>query len=87
MIETLEGNNKALANLNKPLTLLIDRVIMASYLLSLLSKITSPEPISHFNRVEDIDSNRVNDQLIKKTKPVTLYNNLSTFRNTLKILK
>ena len=59
-----------------------DRGILASYLMSPLSKITNPENISHFKLVKDCSSNRVNDLLIHNTIPITLYNNLLTFRDT-----
>ena len=70
---TPEENNKALAKLNdKLLEKLNDRGIIASYLLSPLSKITNPENTSQFKLVKVPDSNRVNDLLINKTIPVTL---------------
>ena len=59
-----------------------DRAILASYLLSPLSKITNPENTSQLKLVKDHNSNRVNDLLIQKTIPVTLFNNLLTFRDT-----
>ena len=59
-----------------------DRVILASYLISPLSKITNPENTTQFNLVNDSSSNRVNDLLIHNTIPITLYNNLLTFRDT-----
>ena len=59
-----------------------DRGIIASYLMSTLSKITNSEHTSQFKLVKDPDSNRVNYLLISKTIPVTLYNKLLTFRDT-----
>ena len=59
-----------------------DRGIIESYLLSPLSKITKPEHTSQFKLVKDPSSNRVNDLLMNKTIPVTLCNNLLTFRDT-----
>ena len=61
-----------------------DRVILASYLLTLLSKMTNPENASQFKLVKDSSSNRINDLLIHNTIPITLYNNLLTFRVTVK---
>ena len=55
--------------------------MLATYLLCLLSKIDNPELTSQFTLVKGPDSNRVNDLLINKRIPVTLYNNLLTFRN------
>ena len=59
-----------------------DRVILASYLLSPLSKITNRENSTQFKLVKDHNSNRVNDLLINKSIPITLHNNLLTFRDT-----
>ena len=59
-----------------------DRGILASYLISPLSKITNPENTSQFKLVKDSSSNRVDDLLIHNTIPITLYNNMLTFRDT-----
>ena len=80
--ETSIIDNKALENLNKLLEIMNDGGILASYLMSLLSKITSPENSSHFKLVKDSNSNRVNDLKIHNSIPITLYNNLLTFRDT-----
>ena len=61
-----------------------DRGIFASYLRSLLSKITSPENTSQFKLVKDSSSNRVNDLLIHNSIPLTLHKNLLAFRDTSK---
>ena len=76
-------NNNALENINnKLLEIMNDRGILASYLLSHLSKITNPEHTSQPKRVKDPSSNRVNDLLIIETIPVTVYYNLLIFRDT-----
>ena len=81
--ETSIENNKALSILNnKHLEIMIDRAIIASYLLAPLSKIINPEHASQFKVVEDTNLNRVNDLLINKTKAVTLNNNSLTFCDT-----
>ena len=81
--ETSVKNNQAIENLNnKLLEILNDRGILASYLMSPLSKITNPENNTQFNLVKGYNSNRVNDLLKKKTIPITLYNNMLTFRDT-----
>ena len=81
--ETSIKNNKTLEILNnKLLEILNDRGILASYLMSPLSKITNPRNTSHFKLVKDHNSDRVNNSLIKKTIPITLHDNLLTFRNT-----
>ena len=76
-------NNQAIENLNnKLLEIMNDRGILASYLMSLLSKITNPENTSQFKLVKDSNSNRVNDLKIHNTIPITLYGNMLTFRDT-----
>ena len=59
-----------------------DRGILASYLMPPLYKITNPQNTSQFKLVNDHNSKRVNDLLIHNTIPVTLFNNLLTFRDT-----
>ena len=81
--ETSIKNNEAIENLNnKLLEIMNDRGVLATYLMSPLSKITNPEKASQFKLVKDSNSNRVNDLLINKTVPLTLYNNMLTFRDT-----
>ena len=66
-------NNQAKDNLiNKLLEIMNDRGILASYLMSPLSKTTNPEISSQFILVKDSSSNRVNELKINKTKPITL---------------
>ena len=85
IIESYIKNNKALEHFNnKLLEIMNDRGILASYLMSPLSKITNPENSSQFTLVKDSNSNRVNVLKVNKTKPSTLYNNLLTFRDTVK---
>ena len=81
--ETSLKNNQAIENLNnKLLEIMNDRGILATYLMSPLSKITNPENTSQFKLVKDHNSNRVNDLKINKTIPITLYDNILTFRDT-----
>ena len=81
--ETCIKNNQAIENLNnKLLEIMNDRGILASYLMSPLSKITNPENASQFKLVENSNSSRVNDLKINKTIPITLNNNMLTFRDT-----
>ena len=81
--ESSTTNNKTIEILNnKLLEIMNDRGIIASYLLTPPSKITTPENTSQFKLVKDSTSNRVNDLLINKTIPVTLQDNLLTFRDT-----
>ena len=67
---------------NKLLEIMIDIGILASYLMSPLSKITNPENTAQFILIKDSSSNRVNDLKINNSIPITLHNNLLTFRDT-----
>ena len=81
--ETSIKNNQAIENLkNKLLEIMNDRGILASYLMSPLSKITNPENSTQFKLIKDSTSNRVNDLKINMSEPITLHNNLLTFRDT-----
>ena len=74
--ESSKENNLALENLNnKLLEIMNDRGILASYLMTPLSKITNPDNTTQFKLEIDPNSNRVNDLLLKNKIPVTLYNN------------
>ena len=76
-------NNLAIENINNNLLeIMNDRGILATYLMSPLSRITNPENSSQFKLVKDSSSNRVNDLKINKTIPITLYGNMLTFRDT-----
>ena len=88
MTENSIKNNEALENLNnKLLKIMNDRSILASYLMSPLSKITNPENTTQFKLVKDSSSNRVNELLIRNTIPITLLGNLLTFRDTNKVFE
>ena len=81
--ETSIKNNLAIENINNNLLeIMNDRGILATYLMSLLSRITNPDNASQFRLVKDPSSNRVNDLKINKTIPITLYGNMLTFRVT-----
>ena len=83
--ETSITNNLAIENMNNNLLeIMNDRGILATYLMSPLSRITNPENSSQFKLVKDPSSNRVNDLKINKTIPITLYGNMLTFRDTSK---
>ena len=74
---------KTIKNFNDKLLEIIDnRVIIASYLLSSLYKTTKPKNTIQFKIVKKSNSKRINDLLIHNTKPVILYNNLLTIRDT-----
>ena len=81
--ETSIKNNLAIENINNNLLeIMNDRGILASYLMSPLSRITNPDNTSQFRLVKDHNSNRVNDLLMKNKIPITLYGNMLTFRDT-----
>ena len=76
-------NNQVIENLdNKLLEIMNDRRFLASYLMSPLSKITNPENTTHFKSVKDSNSNGVKDLKRNNSIPITLHNNLLTFRDT-----
>ena len=81
--ETSVKNNQAIENLdNKLLEIMNDRVIIASFLLSPLAKIFNLENSTQFKLINDSTSDRVNDLKINNSIPITLYNNILTFRDT-----
>ena len=81
--ETSIRNNLAIENINNILLeIMNDRGILATYLMSPLSRITNPENSNQFKLVKDPSSNRVNDLKINKTIPITLYGNMLTFCDT-----
>ena len=76
-------NNKALENLNDKFSEILNKGgIIATYLLSPLSKITNPEHFSQLKLLKDPNSNRVYELLINKTIPVTFYDIFLIFRDT-----
>ena len=85
---TSKENNKALEKSNDKLfEIMNDRGILASYLMSPLSKITNPKDSTQFKLIKDSTSNRVNDLLIRNTIPITLHDNLLTFLDTSKVFE
>ena len=81
--ETSLKNNQAIEKLdNKLLEIINDRGIIASYLLSPLSKLLNPENAIQFKLINDSTSDRFNDLKINNSIPITLYNNILTFRDT-----
>ena len=82
-IRETNNNNKTLEIFNsKLLEIMNDRGILATTLMSLLSKITNPKNTRQFQLVNFSSSNRVNDLLIHNTIPLFLNNTLLTFRDT-----
>ena len=83
MMITSKEHNKALEILNnKLLEYMNDRGIIDSYLLSPPSKITNPENTTQFKLAKYYTSNKVIDLLIQNSIPITLHDNLLTFRDT-----
>ena len=64
-----------------------DRSTIATYLMSPLSKITNPESSTQFKLLKEFSSSRVNDLLIHITIPISLHDNLLTFRDTGKMFE
>ena len=88
LTESSKDNNLALENLNnKLLEIMNDRGILATYLISPLSKIANPENTTQFKLEKDPSSNRVNDLKIHNSIPITLHNNLLTFRDSGKVFE
>ena len=78
--ESSKENNLLLESVNnKLLEIMNDRGILASYLMTPLSKITNPENSSQFRLEKDAYSNRVNNLLMKNKIPITLYGNILIF--------
>ena len=83
--ETSTDNNKAPENLNnKLLEIMNDRGIIASYLLSPLSKINHTENTTQFKLLKDSSSNGVNELLINNSIPITLHDRLLIFGDGVK---
>ena len=83
LTETSKENNIAIEKLNnKLLEIMNDRGILASYLMSPLSKITNTEISTQFKLIKVSSSNRVNDLKINNSIPITLHNTLLIFRDT-----
>ena len=86
--ETFNKNNKAIENINnKLLEIRIDSGKTTTYLLSPLSKDTNPGKTCLFKLLKGSSSNRVNDLLIHNSIPITLHDNLLTFRDTGKVFE
>ena len=86
--ETSMTSNKEIENLNtKPLEIMIDRGILAFFLMSPLSKITNTKNTSQFRPVKNSTSNRVFNLLIQSSIPITLHDNFSTFRDSDKVFE
>ena len=81
-------NNKAIENFNeKILELMNDKGLIAPYLTSSLVILFRPENKSQFRLRKDTNSTKLNDFLIHRGIPVTLFSNMIIFRDSNKYFK
>ena len=66
---------------------MIDKDMIAPFLASSLANLFEPENRSQFKLIKDQNSIRMNEILMNKSIPVTLYSNMLTFRNSNKSFK
>ena len=83
LTEMSDNNNKAIENLNeKILELMNDRGMIAPYLASSLVNLFKPENKSQFRLRKDPNSTKMNNFLIHRDIPVTIFSNLLLFRDS-----
>ena len=83
LTENSINNNKAIENLNeKILELMDEKSMIAPYLVSSLSNVFNLENKSQFRLRKDPNSTKINDFLIHRAIPVTLFSNMITFRDS-----
>ena len=88
LTENSVNNNKAIENLNeKFLELMNDKGMITPYLASSLVNLFKPENKSQFRLRKDNNSTKMNDFLIHRGIPVTLFSNMITFRDSNKSFK
>ena len=88
LTENSINNNKAIENLNeKILELMNQKGLIAPYLASSLVNVFKPENKSQFRLRKDNNSTKMNDFLIHRGIPVTLFSNMITFRDSNKSFK
>ena len=88
LTENSINNNKAIENLNeKTLELMDEKGMIAPYLISSLSNVFNLENKSQFRLRKDPNSTKINDFLIHRGIPVTLFSNMITFRDSNKSFK
>ena len=75
-------SNQAIENLDNKLLEIMNEIMYTSIIINVPFKITYPQNTSQFKLVKDPSSNRVNDLKIHNSKPITLYGNILTFRDT-----
>ena len=88
LTENSFNTNKAIENLNeKILELMNDKGLIAPYLTSSLVNLFKPENKSQFRLRKDTNSTKLNDFLIHRGIPVTLFSNMIIFRDSNKSFK
>ena len=88
LTENSINNNKAIENLNeKILELMDEKGMIAPYLVSSLSNVFNLENKSQFRLRKDPNSTKINDFLIHRGIPVTLFSDMITFRDSNKSFK
>ena len=88
LTENSNNNNKAIENLNEQiLELMNDQGLLAPYLSSSLFNLFKPENKSQFRLRRDPNSTKLNDSLIHRGIPVTLFSNMILFRDSNKSFK
>ena len=88
LTENSINNNKAIENLNeKILEMMDEKGMIAPYLVSSLSDVFNLENKSQFRLRKDPNSTKINDFLIHRAIPVTLFSNMITFRDSNKSFK
>ena len=88
LTENSINNNKAIENLNeKILELMDEKGMIAPYLVSSLSNVFNLENKSQFRLKKDPNSTKINDFLIHRGIPVTLFSNMIIFRDSNKSFK
>ena len=88
LTENSINDNKAIENLNeKNLELMNDQGLIAPYLSSSLFNLFKPENKSQFRLKKDPNSTKLNDFLIHRGIPVTLFSNMIPFRDSNKSFK
>ena len=81
-------NNKVLENLNeKSLDLMNEKGMIAHTLAASLAKLFKPENKSQIRFKKDLNSTRMKDFLINGGTPVSIYDNMVTFRDSYKSFK
>ena len=88
LTENAINNNKAIENLNeKILEMMDEKGMIAPYLVSSLSNVFNLENKSQFRLRKDPNSTKINDFLIHRGIPVTLFSDMITFRDSNKSFK